>query len=170
MLESSVHSVTMNMSYQWYTILFQDITETSFDVSESFFSSHRHIRRKEYQFLPRPFTEASTWSNHQLCFFTTVNEVIPGLKKEKLLLSSSASFLKFNVRVSFTHRHTNICYDVMWKVWDQGTQTCSRNLYCYDSSLASKYFISRESGCKVSNINSFNIRVDCFSVDLSLPF
>jgi len=60
MLESSVHSVTMNMSYQWYTILFQDITETSFDVSESFFSSHRHIRGKEYQFLPRPFTETIT--------------------------------------------------------------------------------------------------------------
>lgn len=170
MLESTVHSFTMNMSYQWYMILFQDITKTSFDVSESFFSSHRYIRRKEHHFSPRPFTQTITWSNHQLCFFTTVNEVIPGLKKEKLLLSSSASFLKFNVRVSFTHRHTNICYDVIWKVWGQGTRTCSRNSYCYDSSLASTYFIFTEGGCQVLSINIFNIRANCFSVDLFLPF
>lgn len=134
MLESSVHSVTMNMSYQWYTILFQDITETSFDISESFFSSHRHIRRNEYQFLPRPFTETTTWTNHQLCFFTTVNEVIPGLKKEKLLLSSSASFLKFNVRVSFTHKHTNICYYDVWnfetKAPGLAAKTCTVMIVC----------------------------------------
>lgn len=134
----------MNTSYQWYTILFQDITKTSFDVSESFFSSHWHIRRKEHHLPTRPSMEIIAWSNHQLCFFTTVNEVIPGLKKEKLLLSSSASFLKFNVRVSFTHKHTNICYDVTSKLWGQSTRTCCRNSNCYDSSLAIKFFFFPE--------------------------